>query len=308
MEIFPVTIAHVTPEPFFTSLYERAGWHRRGGVHRVAVWYWELAWIPENWARIATEVDEVWCASPFVADAFRDRLSVPVHEVLPSVELEPAAPYSRHELGVPPENYVFLFTFDLASIMERKNPLALIRAFRAAFARERDVNLVLKITRSAQFPTEAASLRAAMAGDDRIVLIDQLLPPERVQGLIQECDCYASLHRSEGFGLGLAEAMLRGKPVIGTAYSGNLAFMHEKNSLLVDYTLVPVTPGLPVYREGRWAEPSHDHAVAQLRFCYEQRERAAALGASARMELTVKLSRTRAGERMLDRLAKSGIT
>lgn len=307
-EIFSVTISNVAPEPHFPQLYQRAGWHRRAGVHRIAYWAWELDVIPLRWAEIARGVDEIWCPTLFVAEAFRDHVPVPVHQMLPGLELESAPPYSRSELGLAPDHYVFLFVFDLASVMERKNPLALIRAFRAAFPHERDVRLVIKTSRGFLFPGIVNALRAA-AGDPRITIIDELMPSPKAQGLIEMCDCFASLHRSEGFGLCLAEAMLRGKPVIGTAYSGNLAFMHEQNSLLVDYTLVPVPGGLPVYREGNhWADPSHDHAVVQLRFAYEHRERAAALGAIARAELAEKFSSARAGARMVSRLAQSGIT
>jgi glycosyltransferase involved in cell wall biosynthesis len=119
------------------------------------------------------------------------------------------------------------------------------------------------------------------------------------------CDCFVSLHRAEGFGLCLAEAMLMGKPVIATNYSGNLAFMHPENSLLVDYKLTEIADDNPIYNRGNhWAEPSIEHASALMRFCYDQPTQAAALGATGQAEVKEKLSLTAAGQRMAEQLAK----
>ena len=133
----------------------------------------------------------------------------------------------------------------------------------------------------------------------------EVLSRARAYGFIQMCDCFVSLHRAEGFGLCLAEAMLMGKPVIATNYSGNLAFMHSGNSLLVDYTLVKIVEDNPIYKKGnRWAEPSINHAASLMRFCYDNPEQAAALGTVGQAEVKQKLSLKEAGQRMAEQLAK----
>ncbi|MGI9088413.1 MAG: glycosyltransferase [Chthoniobacterales bacterium] len=302
LEIFPVTITNVAPAPHFRDAYERSGLTRRPGLHRIAYWAWELDQIPAEWVELAPLLDEIWAPTAFVADAFRKRMPLPVHEILPGLELGEITPVTRSSLGIPEKNYVFLFMFDMSSQMERKNPLAVIRAFAAAFPKQHDVNLVIKVTRGATKPAAFALLQteAQAAG---VILIDGVLPHAQAYGILQMCDCFVSLHRSEGFGLCLAEAMLLGKPVIATKYSGNLAFMHSGNSLLVDYVLKEIFEDMPTYKRGNhWAEPSLENAVAQLRYCYHNRVAAAALGAIAETEIREKFSLRAAGERMIARL------
>ena len=135
-------------------------------------------------------------------------------------------------------------------------------------------------------------------------VVDEVLSRARAFGFIQMCDCFVSLHRAEGFGLCLAEAMLMGKPVIATNYSGNLAFMHSGNSLLVDYTLAEIVEDNPIYKKGNhWAEPSIDHATELMRYCYNNPAEAAALGAVGQAEAKQKLSFKAAGQRMAEQLA-----
>src|SRR5262249_46259940 len=130
-----------------------------------------------------------------------------------------------------------------------------------------------------------------------------LMSREEVYALLNACDCYVSLHRSEGFGLTMAEAMLLGKPVIATGYSGNLDFMTPTNSLLVGYDRVPITRELPIYRKGPvWAEPSVDEAARAMRWVYEHPAAARALGLRARADVSRLLSLQTAGQRMARRL------
>jgi hypothetical protein len=135
LEVFPVTIINVSPQPYFSVAYERGGLLRRPGVYRIAYWAWELDAIPEEWVELTPLLDCIWAPTQFVADAFRKRMPLPVHEVLPGVELSEIEPVGKADFGIPPANYVFLFMFDMCSQMVRKNPLAVIEAFRAASSR-----------------------------------------------------------------------------------------------------------------------------------------------------------------------------
>jgi glycosyltransferase involved in cell wall biosynthesis len=155
--------------------------------------------------------------------------------------------------------------FDHLSVWERKNPDGVIRAFRAAFPSERDVRLVIK-TMNADPHSPSGRLEEAVGGDPRIDVRDGYLDPDDVARLLVATDCYVSLHRAEGFGLTLAEAMAYAKPVIGTAWSGNLDFMTEENSYLVDAAVVRLESDYHPYPRGsHWAEPDLDHAAYQMR-------------------------------------------
>jgi glycosyltransferase involved in cell wall biosynthesis len=303
LEVFPVTIINVSPQPYFSVAYERGGLLRRSGVYRIAYWAWELDAIPEEWVELQPLLDCIWAPTQFVADAFRKRMPLPVREVLPGVELSEIDPVAKADLGIPPANYVFLFMFDMCSQMVRKNPLAVIEAFRAAFSRSEKATLVIKVSRGRSHPEAFAQLEEACR-EAGVILVDEVLSRARAYGFIEMCDCFVSLHRAEGFGLCLAEAMLMGKPVVATNYSGNLAFMHPGNSLLVDYTFAEIAADNPIYKQGNhWAEPSVEHAAAHMRYCFDHRAEAAALGAKARDELKEKLSLEAAGVRMAEQLA-----
>jgi len=304
LEVFPVTIINVAPQPYFSVAYERGGLLRRSGIYRIAYWAWELDAIPEEWVELTPLLDAIWAPTGFVADAFRQRMPLPVHEVLPGVELSEIEKVTKADLGIPAANYVFLFMFDMCSQMVRKNPLALIKAFRTAFGRSDNATLVIKVSRGRSHPEDFSALEQA-AREAGVIVVDEVLSRARAYGFIQMCDCFVSLHRAEGFGLCLAEAMLMGKPVIATNYSGNLAFMHPGNSLLVDYTLAEIADDNPIYKAGNhWAEPSIEHAASLMRSCYDHPERAAALGATGQAEAKEKLSLKAAGQRVAEQLAK----
>jgi glycosyltransferase involved in cell wall biosynthesis len=304
LEVFPVTIINVAPQPYFSVAYERGGLLRRSGIYRIAYWAWELDTIPEEWTELTPLLDAIWAPTGFVANAFRQRMPVPVEQVLPGVELSAIEPVTKAELGIPEKNYVFMFMFDMCSQMIRKNPLALIQAFRKAFRPSDNASLVIKVSRGRSHPEAFAALEQA-AHEANVIVVDEVLSRARAYGFTQMCDCFVSLHRAEGFGLCLAEAMLMGKPVIATNYSGNLAFMHPGNSLLVDYSLAEIADDNPIYKGGNhWADPSIEHAAALMRQCYEEPEEAGALGAIGQAEAKEKLSLKAAGRRMAEQLAK----
>jgi GT2 family glycosyltransferase/glycosyltransferase involved in cell wall biosynthesis len=308
LEPFDVTILHIQPEPFFNNVYSRSDLaERTPRTYRIAYWYWELDTVPDSWAHQAASVDEIWAATDFVADALGKISPVPVHTLFPGVRIGSFTPRPRQAFGLRGREegrFAFLFSFHMGSVMERKNPLGAINAFRAAFSPNDPVELVLKTTSFGQFDGQLAELKRA-AGDANVTLIDRVMTPDENLSLMNSCDAYVSLHRSEGLGLTMAEAMLLGKPVVATNYSGNLSFMTAENSLLVDYDLVRVGPGSPPYdKNGRWAQPSIEHAAKLMRTLYNDKDYALGLGAKAKADATARLSISAAGRRFADRLAE----
>src|SRR5262249_16729904 len=178
-----------------------------------------------------------------------------------AVTVDPA-PLSRADLGLPDRRFLFLMMYDALSITERKNPRGAIEAFRRAFPGGTNAGLIVRVNHAASRPDELATV--GRLGDETagVQLIDRPLSREQAQALQLQCDALVSLHRSEGFGFNIAEAMLMGKPVIATGYSGNLDFSTPRNSCLVDYELVPLTEDFGPYQKGnRWADPDIDQAA-----------------------------------------------
>ena len=305
LEDFDVTIVHTQPEPFFNEAYSRADLApRRPRTYRIAYWYWEFDSVPEAWMPHAAQVDEVWAATEFVAKGLRDRLSVPVKTLFPGVRLDKYERRNRQHFGLDEGKYTFLFNFHMSSIMERKNPLGLIAAFKAAFRQDEAVELIIKTMFGHQQPEQLQQLNDA-AADANITVIDESYSSDETLSLMDACDAYVSLHRSEGLGLTMAEAMLMGKPVIATAYSGNLDFMDDTNSLLVPFELVKVGRPLPPYdSELLWAEPSVDHAARMMRQIFDNQSWARELGARAKSSAEARLSLATAGLAVAERLAE----
>ncbi len=305
LEQHDVTLIHTQAEPFFDTAFARADLgERTPRTYRVAYWYWELESVPAYWAEKARQVDEVWAATAFVADALRGTLDRPVHTLFPGVQVGRFTPRRRGAFGLTGAEqgrFTFLFSFHMGSVMERKNPFALIRAFRQAFRADEPVDLILKTT-SFGHGAQVRSLCEAAEGAN-IQVLERVTSPDETLSLIDCCDAYVSLHRSEGLGLTMAEAMLLGKPVVATRYSGNLDFMDDANSLLVDYKLVTLGKPVPPYdAEARWAEPSVDHAARLMRQLYDNQGYAAELGATARLDAEKRLSLDVAGQRFAERL------
>lgn len=302
LEIFPVTILTHAAIPYFELAYDRAGLFPQENVYRIAYWAWELETVPDEWVRAAELVDEVWCPTRFVTEAMRRRMPRPVYHMLPGVEVGRLETVTRSSLDIPEDHCVFLFAFDLHSQLHRKNPAAAFHAFQKAFRENDKATLLIKTSGGDIHGRDLLELCQTIRGPN-VILLDQLMSRAQAYGLIDMADCFVSLHRSEGFGLGLAEAMLLGKPVIATRYSGNLDYMNSDNSLLVDYEMVEITEDRPIYTRGNfWAEPSLSHAAACMREVYEDPDKARARAQRAQPEIQRLLSLSSAGQRMRTRL------
>jgi glycosyltransferase involved in cell wall biosynthesis len=236
--------------------------------------YWELPAAPAEWALKLAKIDEIWVPNTFVGEAFRPVFDGPINIIPPCVIVESDQAFERTHFGMGQGKFYFLFSFDYLSFPERKNPLGLVSAFRAAFPDlDENVGLVIKSTRAAdQHLGFKAKLLRQTLGDPRIQMIDRFLSRDEMLSLLRQSDCYVSLHRSEGFGLGMAEAMALGKPVIGTDFSGSSDFLSDRTGFPVAFTLRAVQPGQYQFSDGQsWAEPDHAAAVEAMRSVFHDR-------------------------------------
>ncbi|HEY2536886.1 MAG TPA: glycosyltransferase [Solirubrobacteraceae bacterium] len=269
---------------------------------RIGIWGWETDTIPARWQRAFALVQEVWVYSRFMAQNIGVAAPVPTIALPPPVQ-PPAESAPPMRLDVPDDGFLFLFVFDYLSTIQRKNPVGLIEAFKRAFAPGEGPRLLLKTINGPLRPLAEEEVLWAAHGRPDIHVIDRSLSGDELNGLMAACDAYVSLHRSEGFGLTMAEAMAIGKPVIGTGYSGNLDFMNVANSYLVEYELGRVGPDCEIYPpEGTWAMPSVEHAAQLMRRVVERPEEAAAIGARAREDVLRELSPRATGAAMRGRL------
>jgi glycosyltransferase involved in cell wall biosynthesis len=245
---------------------------------RVGVWFWELDVFPgDRFASGLAAVDEIWTGSEFCRDAIAPAAAahgIEVH-VLPWQITAPIKCSSHavvelaERLGIPSNRCCFVFCFDHRSVAERKNPWGVIDAFRRAFPNptaDGPVLIIKAISADLDMPGRER-LRWEMANQADMILIEETLSTDDMAALMQRADAYVSLHRSEGYGLTMAEAIAAGTPVIATAYSGNMEFMTEQNSWLVPYELVDVPLDVVPYGGlgGKWAAPDLDTAAAMMR-------------------------------------------
>lgn len=278
------------------------------GRHNILMPFWELATCPAEWKHAAEFADEIWAPTRFVAEAVAP-LSPRVRHVPPCVPEPRPRPLDRSAAGLPRDAFLFFFSFDFFSYPERKNPLAAVAAFRAAFPRGTEqAGLILSAMNADARSPYWQRLRAAVDGDPRIRLLAGRMPHDEVLGLCQLADCYLSLHRAEGFGYGPAEAMLLGKPTVLTAYSGPLDYATPDNACLVDFALVPISAGDYAHHEGRfWAEPDVSHAAWHMRRLFDSPALARALGQAGRHAIRANHAPLRTGGFVRERLQGLGI-
>lgn len=261
-------ILHVNAPEFPAALF-RLGRRFLKDRRIVGYWAWELPIPSSLWSYGARFVHEVWVPSRFTAQALEGLVPGRIRVVPHALALSPVIPahMDRQSFGLPENTLIVLVSFSLASGMERKNPIAAIRAFRAAFGQRTDRMLVLKLTNAEHYPDEMRRIQAEAAGADNIRFETRFLPAEESAALMQASDVVLSLHRSEGFGLVPAEAMLMGKTVISTDWSATAEFLNDECGLPVSYRLIPARDPRGVYEApgAFWADVDLHSAVSALR-------------------------------------------
>ncbi len=300
-----VNLVHLNADTaFFDYLFLRERGIERG--YTIGYWAWELAKFPEEWKSSFVFVEEVWAASRFAYEAIAPATTKPIFLMPPAVAIPAPDPgLTRADFGLPCDKFIFYFSFDFRSYASRKNPGAAIAAFRRAFPhRETPVCLVLKTIGASWKPEDRDVLNETVRADPRILVIDQEFARPRAIALVAMADCFVSLHRSEGFGRGPAEAMLLGKPVITTDYSGTRDFATAETALLVGGELVPVGRDEYPGAEGQvWAEPDIDEAAAAMRRIAGDPPLAERLGRAGRARIRELYDPHLVGARYLDRFA-----
>lgn len=312
MPPYRINVIHVNADLLGLLLSKfRLGWFDH--AYTIAVWAWELNVLRPDWFTTFAQVDEVWTPSAYNTEAVQAISPVPVqtmnYVVIPpsTVVTSEAAYYDRAYFGLP-NGFMFITIFDVSSSLQRKNPEAVIDAFISAFADRPDVYLIVKFHSTHHDVSAVQHLLRRVRKVSNVIIRAELLGDDELRGLQGCADCLISAHRSEGFGLNLAEFMLTGKPVIVTAYSGNMDFTNATNSYLVPYTLQPLTcasgPYLPGYL---WADPDREVLVAQMRRVLENPDEAHAIGEAGAITIRTNLSAEIIGARIAARFEVLGL-
>ena len=300
---YDVTVVCVNPD---NSFYLRTQFPPEllGERYVIAHWYWELPEMPDEWMSEFEYTDEVWAASNFIKDAISAKAPVPVVRVPTVVNLKPGKKLSRVDLGLPERRFLFLAMFDTKSVLERKNPLGVVRAFKKAFPNDVErVGLILKFNNPDYEQPEMRAVREEIRGLENVLVIDRLLTRDELPSLIDACDCFVSLHRSEGFGLGPAEAMSLGKAAIITNWSGNTDYMTADNCIAIDYQLVPLERDYGPYKAHQhWAEPDLGHTAHWMKRLVAEPELAKTIGLRGQETINTHFSPRAVGKIIQDRL------
>jgi len=306
-----INLIHLHP-PEIPGIFQKYGSNILKGRYNIGYWFFELPDIPHEWLSGFEYIDELWVASSFVQQNFEKVSPVPVKLMPTVVDVSTRSFLSRQALGLPTNRYLFVFSFAITSSLARKNPLGLIEAFAQAFPDTEDSPmLILKANQGGQYPAERKLLNDAVEKHTNILLMMEDMSRREMHSLLNACDCYVSLHRAEGFGLGLAESMYLGKPAIATGYSGNADFTRSEWSYPVNFRTVDIskehfpgqTPASSIYdMASKWAEPDFDHAVDLLRYVYTNQDEAREKGKLAAAYIRQTYSYATTGQQIRERL------
>lgn len=275
----------------------------RAGKYNVGYLAWELTEFPDPWVPSLAYFEEIWTPSDFTRAGIAMKSPLPVLTMPHAIAFDRPVNVDRRRFGLPADRFLFLFLYDLNSYSARKNPQAVLAAFRTSGLAGQGAALVIKVQNSAENPADFAALQAAVRDLPDTVLIAETLTRPDVYALEAACDCFVSLHRSEGFGLAVAEAMYLGKPVISTDWSATAEYVTPANGCPVRCTLVPIAQNHGPYTKGQlWAEPDIAHAAGWMQRLFADRGLAQQLGAAGQRTIEERFSPAIVGARYCRRL------
>ncbi len=306
--IYNTNIFHINAEPM-PLIYMQFGEEFFEGHYNIGYWHWELPDFPDEWHYSFNLVHEIWVPSTFVQDSISKKTTKPVIKISHAIEVMPLEEINRDFFNLPRNPFLFMSMYDTHSVQQRKNPQAVVEAFKRAFNKgDTSVGLVIKVINGQSNPSEIDNLKKKIWENKNIYILEEFYTRQQVNSLINVTDCFVSLHRSEGFGLGLAEAMYLGKPVIGTNWSGNTDFMSEMNSCLVDYKLIKVGADYGPYKAYQvWADPDIEQAAHFMRKLVSEPEWRRVIAAKGQETIRTKFSPASVGELIKQRLIKIGL-
>lgn len=267
-------IYHINPDRLPWAIIKATGRKKFSESYNMGYCAWELSEVPQSWSNALGFMNEILTPSSFSAQAIQKSGKAALVTIIPHMIVDdfPAQPM-RKQLGVPQDGFLISTIFRPDSSLERKNPMALIAAFLKAFTDQDNAWLVLK-TRCKDDKDAYSRIADLCASCKNIKIVDDVWTREQINGLMKDSNIYASLHRSEGYGLTLAEARKIGTPVMTTGWSGNMDFCTEEDTILVNYTLCPVRSTHPAFRDMKWcnwAEVNTDQAAELLKKFYRDR-------------------------------------
>lgn len=299
---YNINLIHINPDEMML-MYNRLEQERWNKRYNIAFWLWELEEIPEHWKRFFPMLDEIWTPSEFISKSLRKVTELPVHTMPYCVEAVTDLKYDRKHFGLPEDKFLFLVMYDSNSTIERKNPTGAIRAFRKAFKNNPDVGIVVKVNNAKE--RDMSHLNHMLKGCENVYYITETLSKIEVNSLVKDVDVFVSLHRAEGFGLVMAEAMIVGTPVIATNWSSNTEFMSSEVACMVDCEFIALEKDSPPYKKGSvWADPDVVQAAKYMRKLYNDSEYYAHLKTSAQKYILDKLSMENAVERIKERVCE----
>lgn len=298
---YDINLVHLEPVDLMMA-YPELGSETWAHRYTIAFWLWELEEFPKRWRKAIDLVDEIWTPSEFASDSVRRVTNKPVYTIPYCVTAKTREGCNREYFHLPEDKFLFLAMYDTNSTMDRKNPIGVIQAFQEAFGPEnQDVGLVLKMNNPR--PEDLEAIQAMLPGYENIYCITEILDKDVVNSLIACVDVFVSLHRAEGFGLVMAEAMLNGTPCIATNWSSNTEFMNEKVACMVDYSMTVLEKDSPPYEKGaKWAEPEIGQAAKYMKQLATDPIYYQELSTKAKAYIQERLSMEQAVEKMVRRI------
>lgn len=265
---YGINLLHLNPFELRMAYLEKG---RTLPEHRynIGYWLWELDTIPPDWIPAIDLVDEIWTPSEYISNNFRKVTDKPVFTHPYYVTAPVLEQCDRAYFGLPDDKFLYLIMYDSNSTRARKNPMGAIEAYKTAFPKEQEnVGLIIKINHSSK--DDVAVLEKELTGYQNIYFVTQTMEKEEVNSLIKAADVLISLHRAEGFGLVMAEAMLNDTVCVATDYSSNTEFMSHEAACMIGYDLITPEGDTGFYPKGsKWANPHPDEAAMQIKKLYE---------------------------------------
>ena len=299
---YGINLIHINPN-IWAETYVRFPKSLLDGRYQIAYWLWELEEFPKEWVPCIRTVHEIWAPSEFICESIRAVTDKPVAAIPYRLEEMDGAAYQRQHFGLPEEKFLYLMMYDFKSVSERKNPKGALEAYKKAFPQEQeDVGLIIKVNH-VKGSQELQLLKKELQAYKNLYFITDNLSRSEVESLIAQADVLISLHRSEGFGLPMAEAMMMETPIVCTNWSATTEFMDSTCACLVDYQLITLEKRIGPYPKGsRWADADTDQAALWIRKLYEEKTFYAQMAAAGKKKVQEYLSFDRVRTALQERL------